>query len=127
MEAPTTPPHQLHTTLTRDERIRVHTLHNIGLGYAEITKKLNFTYRQVHYAATHRVTPQFKNSGVKSFLNSESLQHLIDFVRTSRRNRRFSYYELAFELGWNVSVETIQQALEKEGFRRHPARRKLVF
>ena len=50
MEAPKTPPHQLHKELTRDDRIRVHTLHNIGLGYAKIASQLDFSYHQVLYA-----------------------------------------------------------------------------
>lgn len=127
MEVLKTPPHQSNKNLTRDERIRVHTLHNTGLGLAKIASQLNFLYHQVQYAATHRVTPQSKLSGNKSFLDSGSLQILIDFVCASRRNRRMPYYEVPGELGWSVSECIVQHALEKEGFRRHPARRKSVY
>lgn len=108
-------------TLTRDLRLQVHTLHKIGLGYAEIASQLNISQRQVQYAWNHRLTPQFKCSGAKSSLNTESLQVLIEFVCASRRNRRLSYFEIPLELGWDrISPVTIQHALQKEGFRKHP-------
>ena len=121
LQTPQVPQTPQSKSLTRDLRLQVHTLHDVGLTYAEIAAQLNISQRQVQYAWNHRLTPQFKCSGAKSFLRTESLQILIEFICASRRNRRLSYWQIPFELGWNrISPEMVQHALQKEGFRKHP-------
>jgi hypothetical protein len=45
------------TQTTRDQRLQVQTLHDIGLPYAHIHDHLGLTIRQIHYALRHRLTP----------------------------------------------------------------------
>ena len=58
-------PHR--SALTRDQRLEVHTLHDVGLGYAKIAFQLSITQGQVEYASQLRLTPHFKFRGVKGF------------------------------------------------------------
>jgi hypothetical protein len=113
--------------LTRDLRLQIRTLYQVGLGYAQIATQLGVTARQVQYARNHRLTPQNRRSGAPSVLDHEAIKYLISFVSATRVNRRLPYYQIPSAIGWPlVSEPIIQHALEKEGFRRHPARRKPV-
>ena len=77
LNPPKTPHHK---TRTRDQRLQVHTLRDADHSYADIASRLSITMNQVQYAWNHRLTPQFKLSGVKGILDAESLDVLIDFV-----------------------------------------------
>jgi len=121
---PTTP---IRKQLTRDLRLQIQTLHGLGLRVASIVLQLNVTPRQVQYACNHRLTPQNRRSGAPCFLDQEAVQYLINWVTATRVRRRLPYYPIPFEIGWpGVSETIIQHALEKEGFKRHVARRKPV-
>ena len=110
--------------LTRDLRLQVRTLHDVGFQYARIATSLDISQGQVQYALNHRLTPQNKLSGPSSIINDDAAKILIDFVCASRVHRRMSYFLVAYELNWNVSERVIQHFLELHGFRRHQARRK---
>ena len=79
--APITPQHK---SLTRDQRLQVHTLRDTGLSYAKIVTQLDITQNQVQYAWIHRLIPQFKSSGVRCVLSTESVQILTDIIYASR-------------------------------------------
>ena len=123
MPPPSTPKKQ--SDLTRDQRIQVTTLREIGWSYEQIAKHLGITIRQVQYSCTAgRPTPQKKNCGPRSIISDDARQMLINFVCASAENRRLSYAQLAWKLGWNVSEDVIRKALKKEGFSRRIARSK---
>jgi hypothetical protein len=72
-----------------------------------------------------RPTPQKKHrAGAKSVISDEARQILVQFVCASAQNRRIPYHQIALSLNWNVSTDVIRNALKKEGFSRHIARRK---
>ncbi len=110
--------------LTRDLRLQVRTLHDVGFQYARIASSLDISQGQVRYALNHRLTPQNKLSGPSSMINDDAGKILIDFVCASRLHRRMPYFRVAYELNWNVSERVVQHYLELHGFRRHEARRK---
>ncbi|KAF2176441.1 hypothetical protein K469DRAFT_760358, partial [Zopfia rhizophila CBS 207.26] len=81
--------------LTRDERLQVQTLHLAGHSIQSIAALLNFTQRQVQYAAaSQRVTPK-KRSGRPQTLTSAQIDEIEVFVCSSRTGRLLSYTQLA--------------------------------
>ena len=126
---PCTPKKRRTPLLTRDQRLQVQTLRDIGWSPGKITRHLRTlnvfcTERQVQYAEKHRLTPQKQRCGSKALFDTPARQRLVDFVTSSRRTRRMPYIEVNEEMGLSVSEITIRRALEKEGFHRRVARKK---
>nr|AEH41521.1 hypothetical protein [Endocarpon pusillum] len=69
---PPSPPPSTANETTRDQRIQVHTLRNIGFTYKQIHQQLGLTYDQVQYAVNHQVTLQ-KRKGRPSKLTLEDI------------------------------------------------------
>jgi len=113
-----------HGQLTRNQRIQVQTLTEIGWEREAIARHLKITLRQVQYANSHRLTPQNRKSGPKAVIDTPYQAELVRFIRRSKETRRMRYEEVAQTLGWHVSASAIRRALKKEGFSRHVARRK---
>lgn len=122
MKPPTTP--QKQKNLSRDSRLKVQTLREIGWTYFKIAEHLKIILRQVQYACSMRLTPQKKRCGRKACIDVESLQMLAEFVCASTENRQMPYRAIPWKLGWDVTEDAIRSALKKEGFFRRIARRK---
>ena len=102
----------------------VHTLHQAGHTQTWIAEHLGFTRRQVGYVLTVPLTPK-KRSGRPPVLSLEQVQELISFIRTSKKTRQMTFYELAryFE-EWHVGEYVIRYALRSAGYRRRVALQK---
>lgn len=61
---------------TRDQRLQVQTLHDVGFTYTQIREKLGLTLRQIQYAVQHRLTPK-KRSGRPGLLTQEEIDTLV--------------------------------------------------
>ena len=119
---PQTPPQR--RELTRDERIQVRTLVDLGLKYGAIAKHLGISVNQVQYANTHRPTPQKRKRGRHDLITSSQQAFLVDFVTASKDNHQMSYWQIPLILNWNCSESAICRALKKEGFTHRLARKK---
>ncbi len=76
----------------------------------------------------NRSTSQKKHRiEVKSAISNEARQILVQFVCASTQNRRMSHHQIVLSLNWNVFTDVIRNALKKEEFSRHIARRKSSF
>ena len=114
---PSTPPRKNRgPKASRDQKRDVQMAHRCGLNTNQIMEMLKLSRRQVLYALDTPATPK-KASGRPPILDAEQRQHLIEFVYTSRKNRRMSYKELAKEFEfWDVGHIAIKNALDREGF-----------
>ena len=121
MEVPSTPKR---TELTRDQRLQIHTLLEIGWDPPKIAAHLKISQRQVQYAKQHRLIPQKQRCGLKALITTPHRRELIRFIRSSKKTRRMSYQEVAINLNWNVSESSIRKALQKEGLFRRVTRKK---
>jgi Transposase len=119
---PSPPPSPSHQT-TRDQRLQVQILREIGWTYGQICNKLQLTHNQVRYAISHRLTPQ-KRSGRPSKLTQEEVDHIISWVCASKAHRRTPWVQISILLKLNVSYYSVRTALRKAGFVRRVARRK---
>ena len=118
---PSTPKRQYAATLTRDQRIQIHTLkHTASWTPRRISSYLNITIPQIYYALHHRLTPQKHRRGRKSILNTPHRAEIIRFMTSSKRIRRLRYIEVIDELGLNISETALRNALAKEGKYSYP-------
>jgi hypothetical protein len=118
-------PKQPRRELTRDERLRIHTLFfDAGFTRDQICLQTGFTYDQVRYALTQRLTPQKKKTGRKVLLNTPQRKRLIDWVTASQQNRETPWIEIPGILGLDCGEAAIRTAFKKEGFARRVKRRK---
>jgi transposase len=120
---PHTPPHTSASDATRDERLQVQTLRDIGWSYSQIRKQLDLTRNQIAYAATHRLTPK-KRKGRPPMLSQEEINYIIEWICASNSNRRTSWVKIPIILELNVSFYAVRTALRNAGFARRVARRK---
>ncbi len=111
-----TPPRQ---QLSRDQRLEIRTLRDIGWTYKDIAARMKVTERAVQTACTVGATPQ-KRSGRPGLLTPDQNTQLIEFVCASQKNRLMPYHQIPQTLGWDVSESVIRRALKAEGFARHP-------
>ena len=108
-----TPKRKNTALLTRDQRLQVQTLRDIGWSVRDITRHLNqksiiCTERQVQYAETNRSTPQKQRYNIKAVLNTLIRQRIVDFVTSSKRTRRMPFIEVNYEMKLYVSEPTIR-------------------
>jgi transposase len=123
---PSTPPPLLRRrrqNTSRDDRLRVHTLREIGWNSRDITRHTGLTQNQVRYALTHPSTPR-KPSGRPSQLSPNDIDRIIEWVCASKANRRSRWDQIPQKLGLNVGYYTVRRALRNAGFERRLARRK---
>jgi transposase len=120
------PNRQKQPDLTRDQRLQVRTLRDIGWTYSRIASHLNCTERQIQTACTSEQTTPKKRDGRPTLLSNEQREELVVFVCNSRTNRLMSYLHLATGpfASWRVGEYAIRSALRKEGFKRYVARAK---
>ncbi|EHA26857.1 hypothetical protein ASPNIDRAFT_35715 [Aspergillus niger ATCC 1015] len=74
--------------LDRDDRIRVLTLRDAGFTYQQIVDQLQISYRQVQYTS----------KGNTSKLSDEEVDHIIQWISSSKRTRRLPFYRVIEEL-----------------------------
>jgi transposase len=120
---PQIPPSASTSYSTRDQRLQIQTLRDIGLTYRQIHEQLGLTHRQIRYAISHRVTPK-KRSGRPSILTQEEVNEIITWICFSKANRRTPWVKIPIILKLNVSYYYIRTALRNAGFARRVARRK---
>lgn len=106
---------------TYKQRIQVHTLRDLGWTITRIAQHLNLTETQVQYLIHQPITPQ-KRPGRPKKLTTPRRHQLIDFITSNSTTRKMPYIEVANALDWDVSEDTIRQALSSEGFFRRVAR-----
>lgn len=120
-----TPKTPTHRQTTRDERLKVHTLFfTAGWEIDQIMLQLNLTRRQVEYALEHRLTPQKQRCGARPKLNTPQRKRLVEWVTSNKATRRQDWYAIPALLGYNVGIEAIRNALDKENYVRRVARQK---
>ncbi|CZT53320.1 uncharacterized protein RSE6_14808 [Rhynchosporium secalis] len=88
---------------------------SVGWTQAQIALQLNLTRDQVSYAISTRLTPQHHLRGRKAHLNTPQRKRLIEWVTTSRINRRTPWVEIPSILKWNVGLFAIRTAVKKGG------------
>lgn len=120
------PIRQKQPDLSRDERLQVRTLRDIGWTYEHIANHLKITQRQVQNTCQAEQTTPKKRKGRDPSLSEEQIEELITFIRYSRTNRLMSYLHLATGpfASWEVGEYAIRNALRKYGFKRYVARAK---
>jgi DDE superfamily endonuclease/Transposase len=121
---PATPPPSQRRQLSRDQRIRVQSLHNLGCSQQEIAREVQITRNQVRTAIHGPATPQHHKRGRKATLWDEEKARIIEWICSSKRNRRASWEKIAIENGMPNRMYAIRNALRQEGFSRRIARRK---
>jgi transposase len=113
--------------LSRDERIRILTLRDIGWKYKDIAKQLGHSERAVQYTCEkHQATPQHRKAGRPPKLNKEEVDRLEEYVLQSKKTRRLTYQQLADTLypEGEVGAEAVKYALKSRGYKRYVALRK---
>ncbi|EED14254.1 conserved hypothetical protein [Talaromyces stipitatus ATCC 10500] len=96
-------PKQYSTRLTRDDHIRVQTLREAGFTYEQIAKQLNITQNKVQYACqSSQVTPK-KARGAAPKLSESQMDEIIEWISSSKRNRRMPYPKVIKALNLNVT------------------------
>lgn len=111
------------TWLSRDDRIRIQTMRDLGYSQYRIAEILGFTKDQIQYTYHSNLTPR-KPSGQPSKLSPTQMDEIIDFITHSKRNRQMTYSRLIKALDLGVSVHCLQLALKNRGYRRYPALKK---
>lgn len=88
-ELPHTPePEELHSDLTRDQRLQVKTALLFHVPWAKIRETLHVSNRQISYANRHRATPQKKKRvGKKPFLTTPRCRELQTWLLESPSHR----------------------------------------
>jgi transposase len=123
--APSTPRRR---RLDRDQRRDILVLRRRGDSYAEIAQFLDITERAVQYTCTTKyATPQHKKAGRPSKLSSEEVEHLLEYIKTSKQTRRMTYQALKDALypdREEIGPQAIKYALHKRGYFRRIALRK---
>ena len=83
---------------TRDTRIKVQTLRDIGWKYQAIATELDLTLRQVQYTVNHPPTPA-KRSGRPSGITPDELEAIIEWVTHSKMGRRCQWSNIPIAMG----------------------------
>jgi hypothetical protein len=63
-------------------------------------------------------------TGRKVLLNTPQRKRLIEWVTSSKENRRVAWQDIPPYLGWDCGTKAIRAAFKKEGFGRRSARQK---
>ncbi|PQE05394.1 Transposable element Tc1 transposase protein [Rutstroemia sp. NJR-2017a BBW] len=91
--------------LDRDDRLRIQTLFfDANWDRAKICLQTGYTYDQINYALTHRLTPQKQKRGRHLVLNTPQRKRLIEWVTTSRENRETPWCAIPDILGWDCAA-----------------------
>jgi transposase len=108
---------------TRDDRIRVRTLREMGHTHTAIACHLGLTRNQVQYASQRPSTPQ-RRSGRPSTLSADATDQIIEWICASKANRRCRWDQIPRKLGLDIGYYAVRYTLRKAGFSCRLARRK---
>lgn len=109
--------------LTRDDRIRVLTLHEAGFTKAKICEQLGFTRAQVVYTINQGLLSPRKRDGRPKKLTTQEVDAIIAYIRTNAETRQKSWRQIALHFAdLRVNERTIQRACEIRGYKRHVVR-----
>ena len=113
-----TPPQR--SQLTRDDRIRVQLLRDIGWNYMNIAKQLKCTSRQVQYACTHSSTPSKRPGRPSKFskVQRDVIEQVIQYVEErAPGGSRVPLKRLMQILKIECKERILRRELEKRGYR----------
>jgi transposase len=108
---------------TRDDRLRVRTLLEIGWSIRATARHLGLSKGQVAYASNKPPTPQ-KRSGRPLVLDQNTIEQIIEWICASKAHRRSRWDQIPRKLGLDIGYYAVGYALRKAGFSRRLARRK---
>ncbi|KAL1966992.1 hypothetical protein VTN77DRAFT_3736 [Rasamsonia byssochlamydoides] len=109
---------------TRDERIRIHLMRDLGYTYKQIASYIGLSIRQVQYACSIKDPAPKKPPGRRSQLSEAQLDAVEAFLRASEENRRMSYKKIIEALNLGVKGGCLALALKRRGYSRGTALRK---
>jgi transposase len=110
--------------LTRDQRLRIQTLREVGWTYEAIMKQYGVTKNAVRYACHNPPTPK-KSTGRPAAVTEEEIQNIIAFICRNRENRRLPYARVIETLRLShLTKRSLSYALQKHGFTRRVAAKK---
>jgi transposase len=115
----TTPKRISSKHLSRDDRLRVLTLHKTAnWDYSKIAKETGFSYNQVRYTCHAGDPTPMKRSGRPFRLTDDQVKELIAFMSASETNRQMTHRQLATVFShWGVGYRSIKRALDRSGFK----------
>ena len=109
---------------SRDARMRIRALHDVGMSITAIARMEHCTERQVRYALSHQATPQSKKAGRKSCITPAERDHIISWVFASRENRLTRWQDIPERCGLpHLGYYAVRGLLRREGFGRPAPRR----
>ncbi|EED11731.1 conserved hypothetical protein [Talaromyces stipitatus ATCC 10500] len=111
-------PRQNSARLNRDERIRVLTLRDAGFTYLQISQQLQISYRQVQYTCQSQQATPKKARGNPPKLSEAEVDHIIEWITSSKRTQRMPYYKVIQELNLSIGKHALARALKKRGYSR---------
>lgn len=93
-------PKQSKPVLSRDDRLRIQVLFfNAHYTRSQICLETGYSYDQVCYALSHRLTPQKSKCGKRVKLNTPQRKRPIRWVTASQENRQTPWIEILNILG----------------------------
>jgi hypothetical protein len=104
----------------------VHVPLKFGVQYKRIAEFLGLTLHQVHYAATHRLTPQHHHAGPSPLLDSLCQRQLMEWIHKSPFHRLTKWADIprALDLGISHREDAVTTALRMEGRGRYVSKRR---
>ncbi|KAL1962309.1 hypothetical protein VTN77DRAFT_9800 [Rasamsonia byssochlamydoides] len=109
---------------TRDERIRIHLMRDLGYTYKQIASYLGLSMRQVQYACSIKEPTPKKPQGRRSQLSEAQMDEVEAFICASEENRRMSYKKIIEALDLGVKEGCLALALKRRGYSRRIALQK---
>jgi transposase len=102
-------------------------MRRLGYNYETIARELKVTQRAVQYTCEKEAaTPQHHKAGRAPRLNKDEVDHVEQFVTSSKKTRQMTYLQIAEAL-WpegEVGASSVRYALNKRGYHRRVALRK---
>ena len=103
--------------LSRDRRLQIRILREIGWTYSAIIRQYNITKNAVQYVYQNPPTPRkYINRPVQ--ITEEEVTTIIEFVYINRENRRLSYARIIKILRLQVIIRLLSNILRRFGFTR---------
>jgi transposase len=113
---------------TRDERLRIITLTEIGKSWREIGRIMEIDFRtcqgifrrvQANGTPTNRV-----RQGRRPIFNEAEKERLREFVKRDKRKRRLPWEAIIHEMGYACSVRTLPDVMASMGYHKCLPRKK---
>ena len=120
-------------SLTRDQRLQVHTLRIFNWNYHNITAyfrslNINCNTHQMQYATINRIIFQKQRCEFKILLNIFTRRRMIDFIINSKRTRKMSFIQINEKFHLFVFEFVMRKVMQKKKlFRRLTRKKSFVF